>query len=120
MKKILIMMSLVFFSSSIAKAETCAEKIASIETQISAAKQFGNSNRVEGLETALAKAKSNCTEEKLQEKRDEKIADRKADVAKAQKKLEKAISEGKSDKKIEKKRKKLEEQQKDLQEVLGK
>lgn len=71
-------------SSAFADNVDCATKIRAIETQIDYAKQRGNTNRIAGLQDALANTKANCTNSGLAERADRKVRDAQQDVDKAQ------------------------------------
>lgn len=67
MKKIILSavvpFALMAASSAFAgNTQSCATKVSAIEAQIEVAKQFGNTHKIAGLQTALAQAKANCTD----------------------------------------------------------
>lgn len=114
MTKLFLAFAMCMIFTSAALAETCQEKVKSIQTEIDHAKKHNNTKRLDGLETALKKTQSNCTDQKLADHKKNKIRDRQADVDKAQQKLDAAIAEKRSPKKIEKMQRKLEEQKQEL------
>lgn len=113
--KTLMVLLVTILSVSVSHAETCAEKIAAVETKIAHAKKAGNQHQVQGLEKALVEAKANCMDEGLKSAHDAKVQDKAADVEKARTELEKAKADGKSKKKLEKKQKKLDEKTQELE-----
>ncbi len=62
----------------------CGTKIRAIETQISEAQKYGNTNRIAGLQKALAETKANCTSAGLADRAERKMRDAQEDVEKAQ------------------------------------
>lgn len=109
-------------SSAFADNLDCAAKIRAIETQIDYAKQHGNTNRIAGLQDALANTKANCSNPGLIGRADRKIGDARQDVEKAQSevreaedKLREARSAGKT-KKIQKAERNLADKQRRLRE----
>lgn len=116
MKTLMVLLATIL-SVSVSHAETCAEKIAAVETKIEHAKKAGNQHQVHGLEKALAETKSNCTDEGLKSAQDAKVQDKAVDVEEARQELAKAKADGKSKKKLEKKQKKLEQKSKELEDA---
>ncbi|WP_439892189.1 DUF1090 domain-containing protein [Ralstonia sp. 25C] len=70
--------------SAFADSVDCATKVRAIEAQITEAQQYGNANRVAGLRTALAKAKTNCSNAGLVDQAERKVREAQEDVDKAQ------------------------------------
>jgi membrane-bound lytic murein transglycosylase B len=82
----------------------CAAKFCEIENDIAAAKAQNNTRREAGLRKALAEAKANCTDSRLQSQREaDKVAERESE-------LKQARAKGKQDK-IDKAQRKLDEAQ---------
>ena len=109
-------------SSAFADNVDCATKIRAIETQIDYAKQHGNTNRIAGLQDALANTKANCSNAGLAERADRKVRDARQDVDKAQAevreaedKLREARHDGKT-KKVLKAERNLADKQRKLRE----
>lgn len=119
LNKIFLIISAVFIPFTAVNAENptgCAAKKQNIETQIQHAKNAGNTNRVRGLEKALAETKAHCTDTNLTKQRQQKIDDKERKVQKRQQELNEA--KGKNDtQKIAKKQKKLAEAQAELNEA---
>lgn len=116
----LIFISLCLMYAGTAYAETCAEKRKSIEDEIQFAIMHKNTQRIEGLQTALDHLNANCTDEKLLLNKEKKIKEKEEDVKEAQEELDEAVREGKSQKKIEKKKQKLKEELLELEKVKSK
>lgn len=108
--------------SAFADNVDCATKIRAIETQINEAQKHGNTNRIAGLQDALANTKANCTSAGLADRADRKMRDAQQDVDKAQAevreaedKLREARDAGKA-KKIRKAERNLADKQRKLRE----
>lgn len=89
MKKIILSavvpFALMAASSAFAgNTQTCATKVSAIEAQIEVAKQFGNTHKIAGLQTALAQAKANCTDAGQAAKAETKVREKQEDVRKVQ------------------------------------
>lgn len=104
-------------------AESCADKSAALQKEISIAQQYGNTQKVAGLKKALAEVKAHCTNgsvladaQKKVSKLEKKVADKRDDVSEVQADLKQAQAKG-DQKKIAKYQKKLAEKQADLREV---
>ncbi len=102
----------------------CATKVSAIEAQIEVAKQSGNSNKIAGLQTALAQAKANCTDAGQRAKAGTKVRERQEgvrkvqeDVRKAEQSLHEAQAKG-DKKKISKAQQKLSDKQFKLREKM--
>ncbi len=94
----------------------CAAKRAALENQLEQAKAYGNSNRVAGLQTALEKVKTYCTDADLTQKRKQNVLDAEKEVAQREKDLRKAMSKGDPEK-IEKRKDKLAEAHAELEQA---
>ena len=94
----------------------CAAKRAAIETQLEQAKAQGNGNRVAGLQTALEKVKTYCTDGSLTQERKQNVLDAEKEVAQREKDLRKAMSKGDAEK-IEKRKDKLAEARAELEQA---
>ncbi|MFJ1302413.1 DUF1090 domain-containing protein [Pseudomonadota bacterium AL_CKDN230030165-1A_HGKHYDSX7] len=90
----------------------CAAKKQSIERELTHAREHGNSNRVRGLEKALAAAQ-NCDDASLQREREDKIREAEKKVREREEELAEEKSEGKR-KDIQKAERKLKEAQEEL------
>lgn len=128
MKKTLLatLMPLALLGAPSAFADTtnCATKIRAIEAQIEMAKQRGNTQRVAGLQDALANTKTNCTDAGQIRHAEHKVRDAERDVGKAKSevqeadaKLQEARSKGDT-KKIAKAQKRLADKQAKLNEKM--
>lgn len=114
MTKLLFTLAACMIFTPAAFAETCQDKVKSIQSEIDYARKNSNTKRLSGLEVALKNAQNNCTDAKLLEKQESKIHARQKDIDKAQKELDTAIAEKRSQKKIIKMQRKLEEQKQEL------
>jgi len=111
-------------SAAFADTETCATKIRAIESQIEAAKQFSNAQRVAGLQAALQSTKAGCTDAGQAARAEHKVRDAQQDVHKAQEdvhksedKLREARANGNA-RKIAKAEKKLADQEDKLRDKM--
>lgn len=119
LNKILIILSTIIIPFTAVNAEKptgCAAKKQNIETQIKYAKDAGNTNRVRGLEKALAETNAHCTDTNLTQQRQQKINEKERKVQKRQQELNEAKSKNDAQK-IAKKQKKLAEAQTELNEA---
>lgn len=85
----------------------CSAKKNELETQITYAKKYDNTHRIQGLEKALEEINENCTDESLKIKRMEKITEKEQKVAERKDDLKEAKENGNLNK-IKKKERKLE------------
>ncbi len=102
----------------------CKKKICFIEKDIAMAKKMENKSRIKGLQLALEKVNTHCTDDKLIKDLEDKINDTKKDLQEDKEDYKKAVKENRHDK-IEKyktkmseesnKIKKLEQELKELQ-----
>lgn len=95
----------------------CQAKEENIRFQIDKAKEYGNTNRVKGLEQALSNVQRWCNDDDLRRDANKRILERQENLAEKQADLEEAIARGKSSSKIEKQRRKLAEAQEKLAEA---
>src|SRR5690606_41422122 len=86
----------------------CAAKFCHIENDIAAAQAQNNTRREAGLRKALAEAKANCSDSRLQSQREADVRDKQAKVAERESELKQARAKGKQDK-IDKAQRKLDE-----------
>ncbi|WP_152226818.1 DUF1090 domain-containing protein [Pseudomonas sp. SCB32] len=84
----------------------CAAKRAAIERQLEEARVHGNSNQIAGLQTALEKVKTYCTDAGLAQERKQRVLDAEQDVSRREKDLRKAMDKGDAQK-VEKRKDKL-------------
>ncbi len=84
----------------------CAAKFCHIENDIAAAQAQNNTRREAGLRKALAEAKANCSDSRLQSQREADVRDKQAKVAERESELKQARAKGKQDK-IDKAQRKL-------------
>ena len=128
MKKIiltaLVPFALLAGANAFAGTQNCAAKISAIQAQIEVAKQYGNTHKIAGLQTALAQAKANCTDAGQASKAEEKVRKAQENVRKTQEDVRKAEqslreAQAKRDaKKISKAQEKLNEKQFKLREKM--
>lgn len=118
--KILVLSSSVMLVTNAVQAagaeRGCALKEQQIQKEIEYAKQYGNSYKQKGLETALANVRTYCTESSLKKDINEKIAEKQKKVAEREVELKEAQAKG-DPKKIAKKQKKLLSAQQELDEA---
>ncbi|WP_034913180.1 MULTISPECIES: DUF1090 domain-containing protein [Erwinia] len=94
----------------------CAAKKQDIEQQIDYAKQHGNTQRLAGLQKALAEVNDHCTDSGLLTQRQARVAEKQSKVAERERELMAAQNSG-SQKKIAKKQEKLDEARDELKEA---
>ncbi|WEJ71814.1 MULTISPECIES: DUF1090 domain-containing protein [unclassified Pseudomonas] len=94
----------------------CAAKQDAIERQLEEAKAHGNDNRVAGLQTALEKVKTYCTDAGLTQERKQRVLDAEQEVSRREKDLRKAMDKGDAQK-IEKRKNKLAEARAELEQA---
>lgn len=97
--------------------ESCAGKEAEIRRQLDHTREQGNDGRIRGLETALRKMQTSCTEAGLQAERQHEIDEAHNEVAEREADLQEAQHDGSAEK-IEKRKRKLVEAQDELREAL--
>ncbi|OZI77888.1 DUF1090 domain-containing protein [Bordetella genomosp. 12] len=90
----------------------CAAKKQAIEREMAYAREAGNTNRLRGLERALASAQD-CNDASLQREREDKVREAEAKVQEREAKLAKEKTEGKV-KDIARAQRKLDEARHDL------
>ncbi|WP_044043865.1 DUF1090 domain-containing protein [Caballeronia insecticola] len=98
-----------------AQSNGCDAKRSSIEKEITYARAHGNANRVDGLETALARLNANCTDESLRNASQRKVAAAQKKLDERQHDLQKAKEDGKSAKKIAERQRKVDESHAELE-----
>lgn len=86
----------------------CEQKFCEMETQLTMAKQAGDTNQVSGLQMALDNARTSCSDTKLKDALTAKLVDANKDLVSYQADLQQAEQQGKKDK-VMKYKKKLEE-----------
>ena len=96
----------------------CAAKFCHIENDIAAAQAQNNTRREAGLRKALAEAKANCTDSRLQSQREADVREKQSKVAERQQDLKEARAKGKQDK-IDKAQRKLDEAQAEYDAALA-
>lgn len=94
----------------------CAAKQNAIQRQLEEAKTHGNSNRVAGLQTALEKVKTCCTDAGLTQERKQRVLEAEQDVSQREKDLRKAMGKGDAQK-IEKRKTRLAEARAELEQA---
>ncbi|KJK09000.1 MULTISPECIES: DUF1090 domain-containing protein [Pseudomonas] len=95
----------------------CAAKRSAIENQLKQARQYNNSNQIAGLERALSKVNTYCTDGDLHKEREQKVLDARHEVNQRTKDLDKAMRKGDAEK-INKRKDKLAESKQELQQAL--
>ncbi|WP_144148699.1 DUF1090 domain-containing protein [Paraburkholderia sp. BCC1884] len=113
--KIVLLSSIVMPTLTWAQAGGCDAKRASLEREIAYAQAHGNANRVDGLETALARMNANCTDASLRSDSERKVAEAQKRLAEREKDLRDAKAQGKSSKKIADRQRKVDEAHADLE-----
>ena len=127
MKKTLTALSMTLLSllaiNAASAAETCADKRAAIENQMSYARQHNNSFQLAGLQKALDEVNTHCTPESVRHdardditRTEKKLADKKQDLREAEDDLNQAIARGNSSK-IKKYREKVAEKKQDIEKL---
>lgn len=102
-----------FASTQPAEPEDCAQKRAGLHAEVEKAQTAGNTNRVRGLERALAEIEVSCTEPGMKAKRDRRISTQEKKVSQRQRELDAAERDGKASK-IASRQAKLKEAQDEL------
>lgn len=95
----------------------CGNKIAQLEKQLAIAKQHNNAGKAAGLERALEKVRTWCTDENELAEAEVKVFEKQEKVVQRQEELDKAVAKGDAQKKLEKRRQKLAEAQGELREA---
>ncbi len=118
--KVLLLGSTFMLATTVVQAagaeKGCMLKQQQIQKEIDYAKNYGNSYKQKGLETALANVKEHCTEASLKQEINEKIAEKQQKVNERESELKEAQANGDA-KKIAKKQKKLLSAQQELDEA---
>ncbi|MCJ1883532.1 DUF1090 domain-containing protein [Pseudomonas sp. LA21] len=94
----------------------CAAKQDAIQRQLEEARAHGNDNQVAGLQTALEKVRTYCTDAGLAQQRKQRVLDAEQDVSRREKDLSKAMDKGDAQK-IEKRKNKLAEARAELEQA---
>jgi hypothetical protein len=115
--KILLVCLVTYPMLASAQIGGCDAKRSSLEREIAYAQAHGNANRVDGLETALARMNANCTDEVLRSASQRKVAAAQKKLAEREHDLQEAKSDGKSAKKIAERQRKVDEAHADLERV---
>lgn len=113
MSKILSAAVVMALTASFAHAEQgpiCAKKSERIQEQIEYAKKHGDEHRLRGLQTALEKVNSHCSDEDELSEQQQKIAEKQQQVLERHTDLKEAQRDNKDDKLAKLKRKLLEAQ----------
>ncbi|WKX26115.1 DUF1090 family protein [Tatumella ptyseos] len=103
--------------------QTCAQKEAALNEQLSYAQQHNNSHQVAGLKKALAEVKENCTASSVRhdaeqdvEKLQRKLKEKQQDLQESQQDLQKATAKNNAEK-MAKYRGKIAEKQADIEKI---
>lgn len=94
----------------------CAAKRAEIAGKLDAAQARGDQKAVAGLQTALDKAKTYCTDNGLAQQRAQRVIDAEKEVSRREKDLRKAMDKGDAEK-LEKRKTKLAEARAELEQA---
>jgi hypothetical protein len=113
--KILLSGSLICPVLAWAQVGSCDAKRDSVTREIAYAQAHGNANRVDGLETALARLNANCTDAQLRGAAQRKVAAAQKRLAEREHDLQAAKTQGKRPKKIAERRRKVDEAHADLE-----
>lgn len=89
-----------------------------IRRQLEHAREQGNADRIEGLETALGKVRAHCTDAGLQAERQEEIGEAREEIREREAELQEALDDG-HQQKIGKRERKLAEAREALRELQG-
>jgi hypothetical protein len=119
-------LSVAFFAiSSIGFAQSnckdltgCERKLCELNTKLEYAKQYGNQNKIRGIENAIAQTKKNCTTKTVNNDLDKKVKDKEQKVKERTDDLNKSIKDNESKEKIDKKKKKLDEAKAELNKAV--
>lgn len=112
-----------FSAPVLAVNPACEQKKIEIQRQIQHAQEAGNTHRMRGLETALSKVKTYCTDAGLIKDQKKDIADQQKDIDDLLEEIQEKESEGRYDKvkklerKLAYKRQELEDLQQELKEL---
>ncbi|MFL9814124.1 DUF1090 domain-containing protein [Stutzerimonas sp. VN223-3] len=116
--KTIVAVTILLLTTGLAHAqESCAEKEAEIRRQLENARDQDNTGHIRGLETALSKARTNCTEAGLRADRQKDIDEAQEEISEREADLQKALRDG-DPKKIKARKHKLDESRKELREIL--
>lgn len=113
-------MVLLMFTTGLAHAqESCAGKEANIRRQLDHARDNGNAGQIRGLETALDKVRTHCTNEGLQAERQDDIDEVREEISEREADLREALEDGEPQK-VERRERKLDESREELRQLLEK
>lgn len=101
-----------------AASNSCDAKRASVEQEINYARAHGNANRVDGLETALARLNANCTDASLRSESQRKVTSAQKKLTEREHDLQKAKADGKSGKKLAERQRKVDEAHAELERAI--
>ncbi|KIA99924.1 MULTISPECIES: DUF1090 domain-containing protein [unclassified Flavobacterium] len=111
--------SFIGFAQSNCKDLTgCERKLCELNTKLEYAKQYGNQNKIRGIENAIAQTKNNCTTKTVNNDLDKKVKDKEQKVKERTDDLNKAIKDQEGKEKIDKKKKKLDEAKAELNKAV--
>ena len=119
----LLSLTALFFTQQVLAVQTCAQKEAALNEQLSYAQQHNNRHQVAGLKKALAEVKENCTAASVRhdaeqdvEKLQRKLKEKQQDLQESREDLQKAITKNDAEK-IAKYRGKIAEKQADVNKI---
>lgn len=96
----------------------CKKKEQALMQQLEIARQYGNYNKIRGLERALANVRTWCSDGGLLSDAEEKVEEKQEEVWEREQELAEAIAEGKDPDKIAKRQRKLDEARSDLAQAI--
>jgi len=119
----LLSLAALFFTQQALAVQTCAQKEAALNEQLSYAQQHNNRHQVAGLKKALAEVKENCTAASVRhdaeqdvEKLQRKLKEKQQNLQESREDLQKAITKNDAEK-IAKYRGKIAEKQADIDKI---
>ena len=96
----------------------CLKKEQELMKQLDYAKRYNNHGRIQGLERALEKVRTWCSDSGLLTKAEERIKDKREEVREREEELAEALAEEKGADKIAKRKRKLEEAKNELNQAI--
>ncbi|WP_409415483.1 DUF1090 family protein [Flavobacterium sp. PS2] len=110
--------SIGFAQSNCKDLKGCERKLCELNTKLEYAKQYGNQNKIRGIENAIAQTKNNCTTKTVNNDLDKKVKEKEQKVKERTDDLNKAIKDQEGKEKIDKKKKKLDEAKAELNKAV--
>ena len=116
---LLAVSSFSFGAESCVSLKGCAQKVCQVEKQISIAKETGNKHKIDGLNEALNKINTHCSDDKIISSLEDDLSKANDELKEHQEDLKEAHAEEKSDK-IEKYNAKIKEDEAEISELKEK